>query len=81
MVSRLVIIQRENITKGLRNLYIIHSYKTSIVPILSKGIELGGAPSTGVRQTHSIRTMRSSSTNDQMEWKLRKDKPIWKDEI
>ena len=64
------------------NIYITHSqyfnninnHKTSIGPISSKRMELSGAPSGGVGQTHSPGTMQSSSTNDQMEWKLRKDK-------
>ena len=34
---------------------IINNYKTSIVPISSKTIELGGAPSAGVGQTQSYR--------------------------
>jgi len=50
--------------------------KTSIVPISSKRIELSGSPSIGAGQTHSPGTMQSSSTNDQMEWKLRKDKKV-----
>ena len=41
-----------------------------------KTIELSGAPSTGVWQTHSPGTMQSSSTNDQMEWKFKKDKRV-----
>jgi len=47
-----------------------------MAPISSKRIELSGAPSTGVGQTHSLGTMRSSSTNYQMEWKRRKDKRV-----
>ena len=31
---------------------------------------------TGVGQTHSLGTMQSSSTSDQMGWKLRKDKQV-----
>ena len=58
-----------------------NNFKTSIVPISSKRIELSGGPSTGVGQTHSPGKMQSSSTNDQMEWKLRKDKRVWKGEI
>ena len=53
-----------------------NNYKTSIAPISSKSIELSGAPSTGVGQTHSPGIMESSSTNDQMEWTLRKDKQV-----
>jgi len=37
-------------------------YQTSKGPISSKRIKLGGAPSTGVGQTHSLGTMQSSST-------------------
>ena len=48
--------------------------KTSIAPIYLKIIELSGAPSTGVGQTYIPDTMQSSSTNDQMEWKPRKDR-------
>jgi len=50
--------------------------KTSVAPISLKIIELSGAPSTGVRQTLNLGTMQSSSTNDQTEWKLRKDKQV-----
>ena len=39
-----------------------NNYKTSIAPISLKRIELSGAPSTGVGQTHSPGTMQSSST-------------------
>jgi len=55
--------------------------KTSIAPISPRRIELSGAPSTGVGQTHSPSTMQSSSTNDQMEWKLRKGRQVWKCEF
>ena len=48
--------------------------KTSVAPISLKIIELSGAPSTGVGQTSRLGTMQSSSTSDQMEWKLRNDK-------
>ena len=41
------------------------------MPISLKSIEVSGAPSTGVGQTHSPSIMQGSSTNDQMEWKLR----------
>jgi len=54
----------------------INNFKTSIPPISSKRIELSGAPNTGVKgvgQTYSPGQIQSSSTNDQMEWKLRKD--------
>ena len=54
-----------------------NNYKTSIVPISSKRIALNGAPCTGVGQTHSPSMVQISSTNDQMEWKLRKDKHIF----
>jgi len=40
----------------------INNYKTSIAPISSKRIELSGAPTTGVGQTHSSGMMQSSST-------------------
>jgi len=36
--------------------------KTSIAPISLKRIDLSGAPSTGVGQTHSLGTTQSSST-------------------
>ena len=39
-----------------------HYYKTSISPISSKTIELSGAPSTGIGQTHSPGTMQSNSS-------------------
>ena len=42
--------------------YYNYNYKTSIAPISLKRIELSGAPSTGVWQTHSLDTMQSSST-------------------
>ena len=32
--------------------------------------------STRVGQTHSLGTMQMLSTNDQMEWKLKKDKQV-----
>ena len=44
-------------------------------------MELSGAPSPGVGKTHSPGTMQSSSTNYQMEWKLRKDKQVLKGEF
>ena len=50
-----------------------NNHKTSIVQISSKRIELRGGPRTGDRRTHSPGTMQSSSTNDQMEWKSKKD--------
>ena len=37
---------------------------------------LSGAPSTGAGETHSTGTMQGLSTNDQMEWKFRKDKQV-----
>ena len=52
----------------------MNNYKTYIALISSKRIELSDAPNTVVRQTHSPGT--SSSTNDQKEWKLRKDKRV-----
>ena len=55
----------------------INNYRTSIAPISSKRIELSGAPSTGVGQTHSGKF----NNNDQMEGKLRKDKRVWKGEF
>jgi len=55
-------------------IYINNNYKTSIVPISSKRIELSGAPSTGIGQTHTPGTMQSSST--MIRWKLRKDKQV-----
>jgi len=58
-----------------------NNYKTSIVPISSKRIQLSGALSTGFGQTHSPGTMQSSSTNGQMEWKRKKDKPVLKGEF
>jgi len=48
-------------------------YKTSIALISLKRIELSGAASTRVGQTHIPDTLQSLSTNDKMEWKLRKD--------
>ena len=45
----------------------INNCKISIAPISSKRIELSGAPSTRVGQTHSPSTMLSSSINDKME--------------
>jgi len=51
-----------------------NNYKTSIAPIFLKIIELRGSPSTGVGQSHSQGTMQNSSTNDQMQWKLRRGK-------
>jgi len=39
-----------------------NNYKTSIVPISSKRIELSGVPSTGVGKTHSPGTIQSLST-------------------
>ena len=51
------------------------------MPISSKRIELSGAPSGGVGQTHSPGTIQSSSANDQMAWKLKKDKRVWKGEF
>jgi len=58
-------------------IYILNNnYETSIAPISSKRIEISGAPSTGVGQTHSPGKMQISSTNDQMEWKLGKDKQV-----
>ena len=36
-----------------------NNYKTSIAPISSKRIELSGAPSGGIGQTHSPGTMQS----------------------
>ena len=42
--------------------YNYNNYKTSIVPISSKRIEVSGAPSTGVGQIHSLGTMQGSST-------------------
>jgi len=53
-----------------------NNYKTSIAPISSKRMKLSGAPSTGFGQTHSPGTMQSSSTNDQMARKLRRDKVV-----
>ena len=53
-----------------------NNYKTSIAPLSSKRIELSGAPSGGIRKTHSPGKMQYSSTNDQMERKLRKDKQV-----
>ena len=53
-----------------------NNYKTSIVPISQKRIELSGAPNIGVGQTDSPGTIQNSSTYDQMEWKLRKDKQV-----
>ena len=44
-----------------------------LLRLSSKIIELSGAPSGGVGQTHSPGTMRSSPTNDQLARKLRKD--------
>jgi len=52
-----------------------------MVPISSKRIKLSGAPSTGVNQSHSHGTMQNSSTNDQMQWKPRWDKQVWKGEF
>jgi len=46
---------------------IFNNYKTSIAPISSKRVELSGAPSGGVGQTHSPGTMQSSST--MIRWK------------
>ena len=34
-----------------------NNYKTSTTPVSSKRIELSGAPSTGVGQTHSLGTI------------------------
>ena len=45
-----------------RKAYYNNNCKTSIAPKSSKGIELTGAPSTGVGQTHSPGTMQSSPT-------------------
>jgi len=55
---------------------VVITQQSSIAPISSKRFELSGAPSTGVGQTHSPGTMQNSSTNDQMEKKLRKDKRV-----
>ena len=49
----------------------------STAPISSKRIKLSGTPSRGVGQTYSPGTMQSSSTNDQMAKKFRKDKQKW----
>ena len=49
-----------------------NNYKT----LFSKRIQLGGAPSTGAEQTHSPGTMQSSTTDDQVERTLRKDKQV-----
>jgi len=62
-------------------LIIVNKILTSIAPISSKRIELSGTPSTGVKQSHSQDTTQSSSTNDQMPWKLRSDKQVWKGEF
>jgi len=40
------------------------------MPISSKRIELGGAPSTGVRQIYIPDTIQNSSRNNRMEWEL-----------
>ena len=67
-----------------KELYVINNinnYNTSIVSISSKRIELSGAPRTRAGQSHSPGTMLSSSTNDQMKWKLRKDKEVGKGEF
>ena len=34
-----------------------------------------------VRESVSPGTMQNSSTNDQMQWKLRRDKEVWKGEF
>jgi len=52
---------------------IIYNNNNNNNNITSKRIELSGAPSTGVGQTHSPGIIQSSSTNGKMEWKLRKD--------
>jgi len=71
-ISKFMIIeQNESLSR-----YDNSNYKTSTAPISSKIIELSGAPVTGIGQTHSSGTMQSSSTNDQMERKLRKDKRV-----
>jgi len=44
-----------------------NNYKTSVAPISRKIIELSGAPSTGVGQTHSPGMMQRSST--MIRWK------------
>jgi len=44
-----------------------NNYKTSIAPLSSKRIDLSGAPSTGVGQTHSPGTRQSSTT--MIRWK------------
>ena len=62
-------------------IYSNNNYKTSIRPASSKRIELSGTPNTEVGQTHSSGIMQSSSINDHMEWKLRKDKPVLKGEF
>ena len=49
-------------TNHNNNSYYYYYCKTSIAPISSKGIQLCGAPSTGVGQTHSPGTMQSLST-------------------
>jgi len=49
-----------------------NNYKILIALISLERIELSGAPSTRVGQTHSPGTIQSSSTNDQMERKLNK---------
>jgi len=54
-------------------IYNNNNYET---PISSKRIELSGAPSRAIGQTHSLRPMQSSSINDQMGWKLWKDKQV-----
>jgi len=51
-----------NIKNRETYIIIINNYKTSIAPISAKRIELSGAPSGGVGQTHSPDTMQSSST-------------------
>ena len=59
-----------------------NNYKTSIAPISSKRIELGGAPCGGVGQTNSPGTMQSSSTMIRWKGNLgRMIKRVWKDEF
>jgi len=84
---RMVLIERHQATSkpywssGSWLNYYNNNKKNSIVLISPKWIELSGTPSTGVGQTHSTGTMQRSSTNYHTEWKLRKDKQIWKGEF
>ena len=57
-----------------------NNYKTSIVPITSKWIELSGEPSTGLGKLKSGYDAKFINS-DQVARKLRKDRRVWKGEF